>query len=256
MNSKRLPITVTLLVTVLCLAGCATTTANPAKKTQGERVVEISSSAKGVTSISAETHNGSISIRGDDTGECRGTATIKVKAPNDESVSRIDRQVRVHVDRCGSSLSIRIEKPKLKRRESISVDLDVVVPKVVSVAFETHNGGAKVSGVSEATGDTHNGSIKLHDISGDVRAETHNGSISCENVGDHVDLQTHNGSVKLTRWEAIRPDCQITTHNGSISSDLPILVSGKLKRGRLRGTIGEGEGRLALSTHNGGVSIR
>jgi DUF4097 and DUF4098 domain-containing protein YvlB len=48
----------------------------------------------------------------------------------------------------------------------------------------------------------------------------------------------------------------VSTHNGSINTDLPITVSGKISKSELKGTIGAGEGQMHLETHNGSIRIR
>jgi len=47
-----------------------------------------------------------------------------------------------------------------------------------------------------------------------------------------------------------------STHNGSINTDLPITVTGKVSKSKLTGTIGNGDGKLYLETHNGSIRLR
>jgi DUF4097 and DUF4098 domain-containing protein YvlB len=51
-------------------------------------------------------------------------------------------------------------------------------------------------------------------------------------------------------------EVNVSTHNGSIKTDIPITVTGKVRKGRLTGTIGTGEGKLHLETHNGSITIK
>jgi hypothetical protein len=49
---------------------------------------------------------------------------------------------------------------------------------------------------------------------------------------------------------------EASTHNGSINTDLPITVTGKVSKNKLTGTIGNGDGKLYLETHNGSIRLR
>ena len=63
-------------------------------------------------------------------------------------------------------------------------------------------------------------------------------------------------SIELETPPELSARVEVSTHNGSIKTDLPITVTGKLSRRRLTGPIGSGEGELYLETHNGSIRIR
>lgn len=44
--------------------------------------------------------------------------------------------------------------------------------------------------------------------------------------------------------------------NGSVDSDFPITIQGRMQRRHLRGTIGSGGRSLELTTVNGGIELR
>ncbi len=69
-------------------------------------------------------------------------------------------------------------------------------------------------------------------------------------------MTTHNGSIDLTTPPDLSARIAASTHNGSIKSDLPITVSGEIGKTRVSGTIGTGEGKVELETHNGSIRIR
>ncbi|MGD2095779.1 MAG: DUF4097 family beta strand repeat-containing protein, partial [Phycisphaerales bacterium] len=71
-----------------------------------------------------------------------------------------------------------------------------------------------------------------------------------------ISLITHNGSIELESPPNFSAEVNASTHNGSINTDLPITVKGKVSKRRLVGTIGTGEGKLRLETHNGSIRIR
>ncbi len=144
----------------------------------------------------------------------------------------------------------------------------------------THNGkvtAEKISGTTELK--THNGEVDCKDVTGNTQLQTHNGSVTCKDVsGDmslcthnggakafysetapsvcNVSMVTHNGGVNLTTPPNFSAKVEASTHNGSINTDLPITVTGKLTRRKLAGTIGTGQGKLYLETHNGSINIK
>jgi DUF4097 and DUF4098 domain-containing protein YvlB len=71
-----------------------------------------------------------------------------------------------------------------------------------------------------------------------------------------VSIVTHNGRVELSAPPDYSATADLSTHNGSIRTELPITVLGKVSGRKLRGTIGAGEGRLHVKTHNGSITIK
>jgi DUF4097 and DUF4098 domain-containing protein YvlB len=69
-------------------------------------------------------------------------------------------------------------------------------------------------------------------------------------------MVTHNGSVSLTTPPNFSAKVDVSTNNGSINTDLPITVTGKITKKKLTGTLGTGEGELYLETHNGSIKIK
>lgn len=142
----------------------------------------------------------------------------------------------------------------------------------------THNGGIKAADLKGAlTARTRNGGISSTDCAGTSKLETHNGGITCrgaladidavthnggvavtyaEGAGDvrRIVLETHNGSIKLKSPKGFSGAVDIRTANGSLKSALPILLK-SFDRRSITGTIGEGDGTLRLSTHNGGIRV-
>ncbi|MEP7347882.1 MAG: hypothetical protein ABI877_21605, partial [Gemmatimonadaceae bacterium] len=51
-------------------------------------------------------------------------------------------------------------------------------------------------------------------------------------------------------------ELESNTGSGSIISDFPIQVHGRLNPTRVRGTIGKGGGRLTMTSGNGNLEIR
>jgi hypothetical protein len=83
--------------------------------------------------------------------------------------------------------------------------------------------------------DTHNGSVALVGVGGDVRAHTQNGSLNVQLAGTQwdgtgLDAETRNGSVRLAVPAQYAAQLETGTVNGSIRTDIPVTVSGRISR--------------------------
>ncbi len=137
------------------------------------------------------------------------------------------------------------------KAEKISGDLQIV----------THNGRAEISDISgNVKAKTYNGSLTAERISGDLQATSHNGQVKASYAQEaqgarNIEITTHNAGISLQPPKGFSASVEIESHNGSIHTDLPLTVVGKIGHRRLKGTIGDGQGRLRLKSHNGSVRI-
>jgi DUF4097 and DUF4098 domain-containing protein YvlB len=243
-------------------------------------VVEVSAPLAAGGSFAAKTHNGSITVTGADVTECRVTATIVARASSEEQAKKLAEQTRIRLEPDGSKLKTKIDKPHTGMNQSVGVSLDVTVPGQTDAALATHNGRVEISDLTgriDAT--THNGKVMASRVVGTTKLRTHNGSVICEEISGDIQLRGYNGNVRAAYSRSAPPVCDVSivTHNGSvefagpphysaradvstrngtISTELPITLLGKVSRTELHGTIGAGEGRLHLETNSGSVTIR
>lgn len=281
---KNCHITKFSLGCVLCLltllAGCFINIGSCAMQAKYERTVQLSTPLSPGATFAAQTHNGSITINGADVADCNLTGAIVARAATEEEAEELAEKTNIRLEPAGNGLTAKIEKPHLKWNQSVSVSLDVKVPNRTDLELLTHNGEvgiANITGRLDAT--THNGKVTAEKVSGTTALKTHNGSVVCMEISGDTQLRTHNGSVKVHYSQAAQPGCDISvvthnggiefaappgfsaqveasTHNGSVSTDLPITVVGKVSKNELKGTIGTGQGKLQLETHNGSIKIR
>jgi DUF4097 and DUF4098 domain-containing protein YvlB len=112
---------------------------------------------------------------------------------------------------------------------------------------------------ADARAETVNGNVDVH-TAGFAEASTVNGNITCRlgrsSFEEDVEFETVNGSITIEMPEGLNADFRANTVNGGIDSDFPILVTGKVSRRSLRGSIGEGGPELRLSTVNGSIRLR
>ncbi len=133
-------------------------------------------------------------------------------------------------------------------------------------------------------------SIKLHSGSGDIKltessANTTNlstsyGRITCRQMTTNsitaksgsgnldiacsdstpneivADLVTSYGSIDLTVPQNFTGQVDLSTSYGSIRTGRPITVSGQINKKKLKGTIGQGNGKLHMQTNSGSINLQ
>lgn len=192
--------------------------------------------------------NGGIRVQGWDGDSVRVTARIQANARTDEDAAQLLREVRISTD----GRTVRAESPRVSgsRRDNWSASYVVWVPRRFDLSLEATNGGLGVTGVTGKLDlRTTNGSVSLTDVGGDVRARTQNGSV---NVllggggwdGAGLDAETQNGSVRLSVPDKYAALLETGTVNGTIHTDFPITVQGRISR------------RLSLPLNGGGRTVR
>jgi DUF4097 and DUF4098 domain-containing protein YvlB len=191
--------------------------------------------------------NGSIRVRGWDGDSVRITARLQANANSDDEARTLLKDVRLVAD----GRSVRAEGPSTSRsHEGWSASYVVWVPRKFDLSLEATNGALGVDGVTGRLDlRTTNGSVALSDVGGDVHARTQNGSLNVQLGGSAwdgagLDAETQNGSVRLAVPEKFAGQLETGTVNGSIHTDFPVTVQGRISR------------RLSLPLNGGGKTIR
>lgn len=108
---------------------------------------------------------------------------------------------------------------------------------------------------------TSDGSIRGTAVmTGRLTCHTSDGSIDIECTPEtpsalNASLTTSDGSITFVAPPNLSAVIDATTNDGSIHSSLPITVTGKIGKS-LSGTIGSGQGRVVLKTHDGSITIK
>jgi DUF4097 and DUF4098 domain-containing protein YvlB len=144
--------------------------------------------------------------------------------------------------------------------DDVAVDFTVQVPAGVRFEGNTVNGGIEASGITaDADVSTVNGDVALA-TTGVGSATTVNGSVKLRlgktNWTGSLDAKTVNGSVVVEMPAPSDLDVTAGTLNGTVSSDFPLTLQGKMSPQKMRGTIGKGGPKLRLESVNGDVSLR
>ncbi|UCD52365.1 MAG: DUF4097 family beta strand repeat protein [Phycisphaerales bacterium] len=181
---------------LLVAAGCDVEMGNWGQA-RDERIVERDTALAPGSTLDVDTSSGSISVIGNETSECRLSATITARAPSEEEARTLAEQVEIRLQQSADTVKIRADKPRLGRNRSISVSYTIAVPRRTNVQCHSAYGSldlANLEGVVNAK--TGSGSIQAEHIRGAANLDTAYGSITCSDiVGQEVILHSGSGSV-------------------------------------------------------------
>ena len=269
-----------LLCLLMLFAGGCINIGSCALLAKSERTVHLSAPLPAGSLFATETRNGSITISGADVADCNLTARITARAESEQDARELAEETKIKLEPSGDGLITRIEMPTSITCQYVSVDLEIIGPNRTDIKLSTRNGALRITNITgKVNGTTRNGEVIAEQISGNIEIQTRNGSVICKKVSVDVKLRTHNGGVRAFYSESAPPVCNVSivthnggvhftapqnfsaeadvsTHNGSIQTDLPITIIGKLSKRKLTGKIGTGQGKLHLQTHNGSIKIK
>lgn len=121
-----------------------------------------------------------------------------------------------------------------------------------------HIEGSGLDGSLDAS--TNDGHVRVRGRFDTLRLETGDGSVTAEvlpgsKVSDNWSIHTGDGSVTVRLADGIAAEIEAHTGDGTISSQLPLTVSGILGRKDLRGKLGGGGPTLRIRTGDGSIRL-
>ena len=138
-----------------------------------------------------------------------------------------------------------------------SVEVDDVTGD--EVELDTGSGRVRVSNVeaSSFAVDTGSGSVALEGIaSPTVLVDTGSGSVDIELLTDvgQLDIDTGSGAVTVRAPASLGAMVEIDTGSGGIDLDFPLEVT-SVRRDRVQGRLGDGDGNIRIDTGSGSIRI-
>lgn len=244
-----------MLISSMLLASVAVA---DVKQTE-EFVFDIDSGGR----LSLENINGSITIVGGSGN------TIEVIANKKAGSQDYMDDLQILVDEESDYIRIETRHPKSKNKwmnwgsdQSGSVSYELTVPSDINLdTISTVNGSVRISDVSGTVkAETVNGDLETSELTSGVKLETVNGSIEAEfdTLGgdQRVSAEAVNGKIVLRLPEGASARIHAETVNGSIDADDFGLKPEKGFVGRdLDGEIGDGDARINVDTVNGSIRI-
>jgi hypothetical protein len=146
--------------------------------------------------------------------------------------------------------------------DDVSIDIDVKLPKGMVIEANSVSGNVSVVGAE--------GSVRAGSVSGDVRMEqlratgVRASSVS-GNVTVSIESLTGDGALRFTSVsgnvtaelpKGIDADVTMRTVSGSMDSDFPLTLNGRVRRNSLEARIGRGGRDLDVTTVSGNVRLR
>ncbi len=151
------------------------------------------------------------------------------------------------------------------RGNNTNVSYTVRVPAGIHFNGHTVNGSVNIKGIDgNVQASTVNGEVRVS-TTGYAQANTVNGSIhvACGSADweDTLQFNTVNGSIEVSLPTHTQAAFSASLVNGSITTDLPITLKGKVDKRNMNGILGDGSetssGRkLRLNTVNGSITVK
>ena len=223
------------------------------------------------TVLKATTLNGQIEIYAWD-GDNVSFNAVKKSSFGQEELDNVEINV------IESENQIEIEAKYIGQRTTTpSVDMNIKVPRNVTVdSATTSNGAVQISGTKGNTS-THssNGAIIIEDVDGYVKASTSNGNIDIQGTTgvddletsngriyaeifdfkDDIDIRSSNGRITVYINPSLNADIDMTTSNGQISiSGLSLNITISEEKHKV-GKLGDGGNKLNIHTSNGNINL-
>lgn len=188
----------------------------------------------------------------------RGVASELRLDTGSGSVDASDIKGALHVDTGSGSVTVSgIEGDLSVDTGSGSVSVRNVTGETALI--DTGSGSVRGGGVraSSLKVDTGSGSIDLDEVSvPDVVLDTGSGSVEIVLLSDVVrlDVDTGSGGVTIHAPADLGAQVELETGSGSFDLDFPVQTR-SVRRDYLKGSIGDGKGRIHVDTGSGGIRL-
>lgn len=128
-----------------------------------------------------------------------------------------------------------------------------------ALTVDTGSGRVDVSDVEAdiVEVDTGSGSVDLLRVSAeDVVVDTGSGSVEVELLSavDRVEIDTGSGSITLRVPTGVNAEIEADSGSGGVDVDIPLQLRTQ-RRNYIRGTLGDGRGRITLDTGSGRIRV-
>jgi DUF4097 and DUF4098 domain-containing protein YvlB len=189
---------------------------------------------------------------------------VKVDAVKTASTKEALDEAKIVVNTQPDSVAIKTEYPNKsswgRHNNSASVDYTITVPRNARLGtISVVSGNVTIEGV---TGDVHadsvSGNLVAKGLSGRSNISTVSGTIdvSFARLQSDAELKAVNGSLTVTIPSDAKAEVSAQTVSGSITNEFGLPVEGHIVGHELRGTLGTGGPKLALSSVSGSISLR
>lgn len=175
-------------------------------------------------------------------------------------------------DMSDGDIKLKTSSGKIKLSNSSFSDCDahtsygsIVSDELKGKLIKLHSGSGSIN-VTESSADTTNlstsyGRITCRQITtNDITAKSGSGNldIACSDSTPAqivADLVTSYGNIDFAAPQNFTGQVDLSTSYGSIRTGRPITINGEISKKKLKGTIGQGNGKLHLQTSSGSINL-
>jgi DUF4097 and DUF4098 domain-containing protein YvlB len=199
-----------LLIILICIVGSGIWTAHEHRVgwvfgdvglwgQQYDYPVSASARANGMRRIVFENPHGSIKVTGGDSSEVSVNGHKLIRAYSRDDADRTNGNTPVEIVPQGDRLLIRTNQDRVPNNQRLSDDLEVTVPKGVSVESRGSSGDHEITDVNgDVEINSGHGDVRLSRIGGDVRLDVSRSDlIRAVDVKGRFDLQGRGSDVEL-----------------------------------------------------------
>ncbi|MGH9747869.1 MAG: DUF4097 family beta strand repeat-containing protein [Candidatus Acidiferrales bacterium] len=218
--------------------------------------------------VTVQTGRGNLTIHAGEGNEIRVEVSKSASGPTEWSARDRMRAVKVVIEKSGSGYVVR---PMNQDEVSgnIGIDLDVELPKKISLTASSGRGDINISGIAGSVNATsQNGDVEIHDVGSDVNVQLQKGDVRIDDVpgnvrisgkGSGIDISDIAGDALLEGdfFGPIRVrNVTKTTHYTSQRTDLTLLhLTGQLDLDAGQIEISDVSGFAKLVTHNKDIQV-
>jgi DUF4097 and DUF4098 domain-containing protein YvlB len=260
----RLIAKLTLLVSVAVLAllcACSDNGTGPGSD-RFEATEQFSSAvdAGGLSVLEVEGVNGNIIIIG--VNESDSVRIEAEKIVRSESTADAEEHLlALHVDVLisGSTVSVKTSQPKSAEGRDYIVNYEITVPRDFDVVVSNVNGKVTISELtSSVTASVVNGEADLNEIAGSATVAVVNGRIDSDMtlpLNGSAAMTVVNGDIDLGIPQTTSAEFSASVTNGTIAVSNLTLQNQQTTQHSVVGTLGDGEGTIALAVTNGTIDV-
>ena len=237
-----------------------------------------------------ENVNGNIKVESWNKNQVMVQVTKTVKADDQEDANEYFGRVGIEIVNEKDYLEIHTHYPNGEGWEGFwhwlfqggsrnpNVDYVMKVPSTIKLDAGSTNGNVEIHSIAGGVeASSTNGNVEVHSATGVVKASSTNGWLNFDSVGGEIEgsttnggitaaisdstgfqglrLETTNGSIKIFCPEDLNANVSAHTTNGSIETQLPVMVQGEFGRKNFEGKINKGGAPIDLRTTNGSIQI-
>jgi lia operon protein LiaG len=142
---------------------------------------------------------------------------------------------------------------------TVSGDVDINSIVASTTDFGSVSGSIDIKAISSKSNgfETTSGDVKIDSITGDIKANSVSGSITAiyKEFNNDIQAETVSGDVKLSLPQDSAFNIDFSTMSGDLDNEFPLVVTGKIEKRNVKGTVGNGQKTIRVETVSGDAAL-